>query len=312
MTKVARNISIVTHARACWLVTCWLLVASQLGGCPKHAVPAKANSVVEPVDVVSWNLKHLGRASQDIEAVARTLALVQPEIIALQEVNTTPSGTEAAWRLVTLLAEKTKTRFCLGLSVVPSEGRERYAILWKESVFSYVTTSGAVKPACEKFAFTLPLFIRTAEKIVREPAFATLQHKLTARKIIIASVHLVPSGKSPQDEVGPAFEALPVKGETNFNIPIALMGDFNLSAKHPAFAPALQAGFTPVLPHDLKTSLKMKRKEYNKPYDNFFVRGTHCKGVGIIDVYALFAEMDARTIYNNLSDHAPIHMTCDF
>ena len=263
------------------------------------------------VSLVSFNGKHIGRKNQDRAAVARLLALADPDVVALQEVNTGESGTQAVKELATLLGELTGQTLCVGLSGVPSDARERYALLWKESLLSYVTTAGEMMERCPSLhPVTLPLFTQKASEIVREPAFGLFLVKATKAKFVAATVHLVPSGKKPQDEVTPVFESLPQGGEALARLPLVIMGDFNLSARHPAFQIAKDAGFQAVMKPGTKTSLKMKKRAYNAEYDHFFARGLDCTPGVIIDVYQVLKGKSANEIYDEISDHAPIQTRC--
>ena len=264
----------------------------------------------QSVSIVSFNGKHWGRPAQDIEAAASLLFAANPDLVALQEVNTGESGVVAVNDLARALSAKLKTKYCVAFSDLPSEARERYALLWRETTLAYVTTTGEVKSRCLPQAVTLPLFNRKAEEIVREPVYAMFQTKGSQKKFIASTVHLVPSGKKPQHEVAPVFDSLPQKGEDFANIPLILMGDFNLSNAHPVFEVIKSQGFSAMMAPRTKTSLKMKKREYSKEYDQFFTRGLTCSEGERIDVYALLPGMSGEDIYNNISDHAPIRTSC--
>ena len=267
-------------------------------------------SVPQALSIVSFNGKRWGRPAQEVEAAAGLLVNANPDLVALQEVNTSESGVRAVRLFAQTLSEKLKANYCIAFSAVPSESRERYALVWRESALSYVTTKGEVKAECLPLTVTLPLFNRHSEQIVREPVYAKFVTTGSQKKFIAATVHLVPSGKKPQNEVAPVFNSLPQKGDEFANIPLILMGDFNLSSAHPAFNPAKANGFLANMAPRTKTSLKMKKREYNKEYDQFFSRGLKCGEGQRIDVYALLPEMSSKEIYDNISDHAPIHMSC--
>lgn len=262
------------------------------------------------ITFLSFNGKHFGRPGQDLATIARLLAPVAADLIALQEVNTGMSGSTAIRRLAEGLATAGAGSYCTAFSSVPSDARERYAMLWKEESLSYVTTQGEAIDGCPESAVTLALFHAAQDAVIREPAYGTFQQVQSGKKFIVSTVHLVPSGKGPQHEVEPVFAALPGPGDAGSRLPLVILGDFNLSAAHPVFAAARSRGFSSALPSGLKTSLKRKRREYSKEYDLVFTRGMRCEGGARIDVLALLPEWNAERLSAAISDHVPVHVSC--
>jgi hypothetical protein len=56
----------------------------------------------------------------------------------------------------------------------------------------------------------------------------------------------------------------------------------------------------------LKTSLKMKKRELNKAFDNFWVKGFDVALVEVINPFDKLPDIDGQTIYKDISDHSPI------
>ncbi len=247
--------------------------------------------------MISWNVKRLGRESFDL---ASTTLLDSADVITFQEVNKSDSGLEALKQIARGMSERLKEKICMGLSEVPSEARERFAYLWKDLRLAYVKADGTVLESCPSTAITIRLGVRYADKINREPAFGTFFFRPTARQFVLASVHLLPSGKKPQLEVPHLFQTFEA-----ISVPLVVAGDYNLDSTHSAFKAARQLRFEPAL-RGAKTSLKMKKRELSKPYDNFWYRDLNLTRAGVIDLYKAFPQMEARTIYNNISDHSPI------
>ena len=263
------------------------------------ALPASAD-----VKIVSWNMKHLGRASQDLPLVAS--ALTGADLVMLQEVDTGKQGATALTKLAALVSETTKSRYCVGLSEIPTDARERYGMLWREDSLAYVTTKGTLITACPEYAVTLRLGAKGAEKIVREPAVALFQERATSKKFMAVTIHTVPTAKHPENEVPYVFESAT---DAAGKFPVVVGGDFNLGCDHSAFVAALGAQFVPAIPCQTKTSLKMKARAFNAAYDNLLSRGMTSSGGTVVNVYILFEKLSHSEIYKKISDHAPVTAT---
>lgn len=260
-----------------------------------------ASSAAGEVRLTTWNLKHLGRVSQDLPRVAELLT--DSDIVLIQEVNTTKSGATTLSKLALLVGGKTGIKFCVALSEVPTDAKERYGVLYREDRISYVTTNGEVLAGCPPYAITLRLGVKGAEKIVREPAVGFFKEKKTGAKFLVSTVHAVPKAKKPEREIPHVFDAAE---EVAGKFPVIVGGDFNLSCSHSAFSGALARGFKPAIPCEVKTSLKQKERAYSQPYDNIFVRGGVIKSGSVIDVFSRFEKLSPQEIYKQISDHAPV------
>jgi hypothetical protein len=75
---------------------------------------------------------------------------------------------------------------------------------------------------------------------------------------------------------------------------------------------ARRIGFKSVLPNGTLTSLKLGKRELNKEYDAFFVRGATCVSLGAINTFEFFPGKSPKDIFNKISDHVPIAMDCEF
>lgn len=249
-------------------------------------------------------MKHLGRDSQNLEAVAAFMK--DADIVTLQEVNI-KNGQDALMRIASLLrAVNVNDRICIGLSFYDpklTDSDERYGYIWKNSQISFIKSSGEAVENCENSAYTVPIVKKNAELIVREPSVGTFRSKFFGTNFKLVSIHLRPSGKKPQLEVPPLFEAV---GE--FQGPVIVAGDYNLDSGHSAFATAEAAGFKAVF-FATKTSLKKNKRELNKPYDNIWFRNATLETKGeVINLYHAeeLKDMEPIDIFNNISDHSPI------
>ncbi len=267
--------------------------------------PAAVETQKSSLTIISWNMKHLGRANQNTEAAASLLS--GGDLITLQEVNSTESGHTALMRLATQLRKVSPgERICVGLSEIPTEGKERYGYLWKDSRVSYVKANGEILDSCPSSAVTIRLGVKNADRIVREPAYGTFLARAVKKRFVLASVHLLPSGKKPQREVPPLFDTFKEVSE-----PVIVAGDYNLDSGHSAFDSARGLQFSAAF-IGTKTSLKSKKRELSKPYDNFWFKNVNLKASRVINLYDALPKMAQKEIFNSLSDHCPIVGEFDF
>ncbi len=258
--------------------------------------------------ILSWNTKHLGR--DKYLADEATLLLRDADIVTFQEVATSDKGLAALKRVAELIGKKTGDFWCMGLSEIPTDSKERYAYLWRNQRISYVKTDGTVIQDCKAHsdgsAFTIRLGVKHASSIVREPAVGTFTEKTSGKKFTLASIHLVPTKKEPWKEVGPLFDTFSgVEGV------VVVAGDFNLESSHPSFESAYKMGFKAALGGEEKTSLKLKARSLNRAYDNLFYKGAAMKRSGTINMLEIFSKIDIKKIYQELSDHCPVFLQLD-
>jgi endonuclease/exonuclease/phosphatase family metal-dependent hydrolase len=253
--------------------------------------------------VISWNLKHLGRHDMDFDEVAEILKT--GDIIAFQEVNTSEEGKNALNRIAQNISKLTHEKICQGWSEIPTGATERYGYLWRNKIISYVKVNGEIVGDCPSTAITIRLGVKNAERIVREPAYGTFYFKPLQKHFVLASIHLVPEKKNPAHEVAPLFDTF-----DDVKMPVIIAGDYNLSSTNSAFVAGTGAHFKAAL-INVKTSLKRDKREYNKPFDNFWFREIEVGDAKVIDIYGLL-DWSSRNIYKKLSDHAPIEATVHF
>jgi hypothetical protein len=289
-----------------------VLIATTLGCSSQMRHPSNDPDFVAPlsgrlspstgdrvITITSWNVKHLGRKLFDSRQAAPLLA--DADIVTFQEVNSNTNGAQALQAIAEHLQSLTGEKMCLALSEKPSDDNKRYGYLWKNSRVSYVKTNGDILEDCPETIITVRLGVKNAALIRREPAFGTFYFKPAAKLFVLSSIHLVPIRKRPQDEVVPLFQTFAAVDH-----PLVIAGDYNLDSTHPSFEVARSMGFLPAMT-GVKTSLKLKSRELNKPYDNFWYRSISLiEPPRVINLYDVFTEKDQREIYNNLSDHCPI------
>lgn len=274
--------------------------------------PARPNATKNTsLKIVSWNFQDLGSSKDANELAFAANLLKNYDIVAIQEVVTSPAGAQAVAKLVDELDRKGANWDYKVSDPTSGDGSERYAYLWKDS-----------KVALKSDFLTKAKDLD--EDLDREPYMARFEAKKGAIKgetIMLASFHAVPTSKDPEKEV----ILLNKLHDAYRNDNLMVMGDFNLSEEKEAFDPLKEDGYQPVL-KDQKTSLKMKLKdngEYlNKEYDNIFVESAvlDFKASGIIDFVEVYRRQqneeplsqETLSLARKISDHLPIWADVNF
>ncbi|RYZ84976.1 MAG: hypothetical protein EOP04_16905 [Proteobacteria bacterium] len=265
---------------------------------------AESSDDVSKLKIISWNIKHFGRANLNLEAAAKLISEV--DIVTFQEVNKSSGAQDALKKISGLIASATGEKICWGLSELPTEGKERYAYLWKNARISYVKTDGTIISDCTNTAVTIRLGVKHAEKIVREPSFGTFYFKSEKRHFVLASIHLLPTAKGPAKEIGPLFDTF-----AGVDQPLVIAGDFNMDSNEVGFADIQKQGFLFAM-SEQKTTIKKKSREMSKAYDNFWFRNIKLKSYKVLDLLGLFPQLEISEINRTLSDHCPIQADFEF
>lgn len=245
------------------------------------------------VRVVSWNLYNFGRTKDDQEISVAAQTLRDFDLVAVQEVVTSPPGAQAIGKLD---AELDRTGFAWDYRIsdpTTGDGTERYAFLWKPSRVRLVGQAW--------------LESSLADAIDREPYLARFEHRKTGQRILVASLHAVPSSKNPEREIA-LLDQLHRRYEADH---VVLLGDFNLDEDDEAFDPLRRLGYRAVL-DDQPTSLGRTRDpgpngHLASEYDNVFYEMGPLRAVrgGVLDFTPQFSSLkEARS----LSDHLPVFM----
>lgn len=243
------------------------------------------------VRVVSWNLYNWGRTKDEREIDVAAETLRDFDLVAVQEVVTSPPGAQAVAKLDAAL-DRTGAAWDYRLSnPTTGDGTERYAFLWKPSRVQLVGQAW-LEPSL-------------ADPIDREPYLARFEHRKTGQRVLVASLHAVPTSKHPGREVR-LLEGLHRQYEADH---VILLGDFNLGEDEAAFDPLRRLGYRAVL-DDQPTSLRRSRRpgpngHLANAYDNVFVESGPLRAArgGVLDFTTQFASLeDARS----LSDHLPV------
>jgi endonuclease/exonuclease/phosphatase family metal-dependent hydrolase len=264
--------------------------------------PGESSEVAQGVDggevlrLVSWNVLNMGRSKNDreIEFMAEQVAAF--DVVALQEVVTSPHGAQAVGRLAEALG-RMGAQWDYRLSD-PTTGRgsERYAFLWKPS---RVRLDG--RPFLEQ---------SLADELDREPYLARFTLRETGEQVLVASFHAVPASKNP----GAENAQLRLLHRRYPGDHLVIVGDFNQGEHRESFDALEASGFAPVLTTQ-RTTIRMERREGRShlanPYDNLFVETAPLRVIegGAIDFTHDFPTLrDARRI----SDHLPVYAYLDW
>jgi endonuclease/exonuclease/phosphatase family metal-dependent hydrolase len=255
--------------------------------------PASADDAVEGphARVVSWNLYNFGRTKDDREIEVAAQTLRDADLVAVQEVVTSPPGAQAIGKLDAALD---RTGFAWDYRIsdpTTGDGTERYAFLWK--------------PSRVRLMGQAWLESSLADPIDREPYLARFEHRQTGQRILVASLHAVPTSKDPAREIA-LLDRLHRRYEADH---VLLLGDFNLDEDAAAFDGLRRAGYRAVL-DDQPTSLRRTRDpgptgHLASEYDNIFYETAPLRAArgGVLDFTDRFPSLtDARS----LSDHLPV------
>jgi endonuclease/exonuclease/phosphatase family metal-dependent hydrolase len=245
------------------------------------------------VRLVSWNLYNFGRTKDDQEIAVAAETLRDVDLVAVQEVVTSPPGAQAVGKLDAALD---RTGFAWDYRIsdpTTGTGTERYAFLWKPSRVRLVGRAW-LEPSL-------------ADPMDREPYLARFEHRATGQEILVASLHAVPTSKNPAHEIA-LLDALHRRYEADH---VLILGDFNLDEDDAAFDELRRLGYRAAL-DDQPTSLRRTRDpgpdgHLANEYDNVFYETGPLRAAraGVLDFTDRFTSLkEARS----LSDHLPVYV----
>ena len=252
------------------------------------AVPADAPQI----RLVTWNLYNFGRTKDDQEIAVAAQTLRDADLVAVQEIVTSPPGAQAIGKLD---RELDRTGAAWDYRISPpttGPGTEKYAFLWKPSRLRLMGRAW--------------LEASLADSLDREPYLARFEHRKSGHTLLVASLHAVPTSKDPEREIA-LLDRLHWQYETDH---VVLVGDFNLDEDDAAFNELRGLGYAAVL-DDQPTSLRRKRRDgpgghLANEYDNIFYEAAPfgpTRG-GVLDFTPRFSSLkEARS----LSDHLPVY-----
>jgi endonuclease/exonuclease/phosphatase family metal-dependent hydrolase len=244
------------------------------------------------VRLVTWNIRDLGGSKSDAEIDVMAEVLREADLVAVQEVVTSPKGAQAVARLDAAL-DRTGAAWDYRLSDPTSgDGSERYAFLWKPSRVEIVGR-----------AWLEPSLRRALD---REPFCARFRDRGTGRTLLVANLHAVPTSKDPAHEIA-YLDRLHTGYEADH---VVVVGDFNLDEDDGAFDELRRLGYRAAL-DDQPTSLRIKRRSgpnghLANEYDNVFyeARPLRVTASGIFDFTGSFRTLKAA---RGISDHLPVY-----
>ena len=260
---------------------------------PSSTVSSVDSSAGPGVRLITWNLYNFGRSKNDEEIAFVAEQLRGYDVVAIQEVSTTPPGPQAVARLD---AELDRRGFQWDYRIsdpTTGDGPERYAFLWKPSRVRLLGRAW-LEPSL-------------ATPIDREPYLARFEQRSSGQRFLVASLHAVPRSKDPAREV----RLLDVLHNQYPDDHVIILGDFNLDEDDDAFDGLRALGYAPVL-DDQPTSLRRTRRDgpdghLANEYDNIFYETAplHAARSGIMDFTTAFGTLKAA---RRISDHLPVFM----
>ena len=247
------------------------------------------------ISICSWNLKDFGISKSDAGIDFMASIVNNYDVIAIQEVTTSPGGAQAVARLADCLNRKGKSWDYSISNPTSSEtghSSERYAFIWNKS-----TVSKTGKAWLEN---------HYATEIAREPYFATFVKD--GKEFTIGNFHAKPKTKHPETDIM-YFKFLPALYPV---LNLIFCGDFNCPQSNKAFNTLKKTGYRNALTGQ-KTTLKTKCVQNDclaSEYDNFFFDPQKLKPIksGVEHFYKKFESAEKA---RQISDHLPIFFIFD-
>ena len=266
---------------------------------PSEPSPAPDDSEDRPeapqIRLVTWNLYNFGQTKDDQEISVAAQTLRDADLVAVQEVVTSPPGAQAIGKLDQAL-DRTGAAWDYRISKpTTGPGTEKYAFLWKPSRLRLLGRAW--------------LEASLADSLNREPYLARFEHRTSGHTLLVASLHAVPTSKDPEREVA-LLDRLHWQYETDH---VVLVGDFNLDEDDAAFNELRGLGYASVL-EDQPTSLRRKRRDGRdghlaNEYDNIFYETCPLQASqgGVLDFTPRFASLsEARSLSDHLAVYADV------
>ncbi|MGV8842680.1 MAG: DNAse [Pseudomonas sp.] len=246
------------------------------------------------INVGSWNIKRLGHGGQQsFPAIAKIVNKL--DFVSIQEVMT-----EVGLNKLEIAVEKESGESWSRIEshLVGSRSyKEMYSFLWRDSAVEYI--DGAV------------VYLDRGDKFIREPFSAKFKSTKNGSFFVAATVHIL-YGKRISDrtpEIKELSEYWQWLAEVYPDIPVMLMGDFNLAYSHAAWSP-LKKYAKPLITKGAST-LSSKDGRYANLYDNIWVSlntTLSINSTGIIDFPKMIGWSHDKS-RKHISDHAPIYVS---
>jgi endonuclease/exonuclease/phosphatase family metal-dependent hydrolase len=230
----------------------------------------------------------MGASKDDSEIAFMASVIKSYDIIAIQEVSTSPPGAQAIARLADAL-NRSGGKWDYRISnPTTGDGSERYAFVWNTS---------------KARLFGKPWLADSLSALMnREPFLALFIYG--SDTFLLATFHAVPKDKNPASEISKLYKLDYLYEKYH----LIILGDFNLPASSDAFNSLKKRNIIPALTHQ-KTSLKMKPgaggEHLASEYDNLLYENDEIimTESGVNDFSTRFSSLkEARTI----SDHIPV------
>lgn len=245
---------------------------------------APAGSLV----IASWNACKFGKSKTDDTMGFMADILAPADIVAIQEVSTSQFGAQAMAKLCDALNRRgAKWDYSVSDPTHQSPSKERFGFLWKTSSVQAI----AQKPV---------LVSGLAAVMEREPA--VMHFRTGEKKISVASFHLAPTDKHPENEV----TGLAANRNLFVSPELVFVGDWNLSFGR--IEPFIGPTFGMLHLIDGKTSLRQAAGEdgyLSQAFDNIFIAGRiKIWHAGIVDFVPRFSDLAGA---REISDHLPVY-----
>lgn len=249
----------------------------------------------QEIKLCSWNVAKLGKSKSSEQVSFMAALLCSCDVIALQEVNTSPDGAQQTAMLVHQLYTNSGVKWDYNISApttsVNAQERERYVYIWKSSM---------ITPQGRAWLDTI-----WQDEIVREPYIMSFRYK--EQRFTLVNFHAVPKKKEPASEIA-FFREYPSRLSSG---PFIILGDFNTPPDHSVFGPLRRKGYLPVFTSQRTTLRQVCRPDgcLANAYDNFILNPSHFKihRQAAMHFYTLLDNDMKRS--RSVSDHLPVTVT---
>jgi len=247
-----------------------------------------SDSVFATTKVLSWNIQNFGLSKSDANFQFIASVMKPYDIIVIQEVNASYSGSQAVAKLVNCLKKLGSDWDFAVSNPTIGKGIERYAYIWKKSV---------------KLLGKPYLYTPFQYTIDREPYMASFVNKRDT--FTLANVHLVPKHKHPELEIIQLYQLAALKNQH-----VVIAGDFNCPHFNSAFDKLYTYHFEYAL-NKTPTTLKMDTRSGShlaSVFDNFYYEN---RELTIIETKCIdfSSKMSTLKEARKISDHLPISIS---
>ncbi|MGE4132161.1 MAG: hypothetical protein AB7F86_11025 [Bdellovibrionales bacterium] len=262
-------------------------------GLPPPPEPEKAVLNENLLNVITWNIRRSG-GTINYDRIVNILA--EADISIIQEIDLDEKGKGPLHIIGDLIEGRIHQKICRAWFRNPTNGREKYGILWRNSTVAHVEKNGSVRPTCGEMATVIPLKAKKHAQFLVSTLFMS---KVQRKAFQLASVNLATRPKKPKTEIPSYF-----RDADGGNWPTLFAGHFGMSFRDRSFDEPKKSGFKPVV--QLRYSKSTKGRGSKLIPDNLWVKGAVVVRAVPINLYDRFSDIKPKMIEQEVSNFFPI------